>query len=1426
VENSLTVRISAQDNGASSSVEALNQRLTMLEQAYMRAGTATTSATTSAREHAAAQGETAVAAERSAGALGTLAEGMSTLATHSRTAAIALEQVGLEADAGATRLAGFAEVLEHVGSAVPELLAIGAAIAVASAVFLTLKDAIDEAARSEREMVTIGALLKNQGSSEWQTQAKEVDEYATALARAGTFAKDDYLKGIQAMLTAGMSLNDALRSQAAATDLAAAKNISLESAEEELASAYNGRMRGLTQLGIVTRDEMKTGLDYETVLQRIGARLGGTDAAALDAYTGKMENLHNVVGLAEEGIGSALLPALEGMADDMRSGVDALQPLVDDFQSWAERDMPNLQDGIHGVADEIGALANTALPALEHGTENTLDALAKFGKWVGDNKDAINTFFTYTVGVAAVAAMWSLGTAAKSAIGSMMASSWWTMITWGFEALTSGIWANVASWAALVAEETVATFGLNLVVGALVAGAFWVFTHWSETTTALTGWFKNIAEAGLNMAANIEGSFGRLFDSLANMAANVPLVGGKIRDALSGIAQHFRDQANDHRTASLVLSGAFGPGSDTSEADFRNRDSGYTKGYGKQKKTKAKAPPTTASHHHIQGTATAKPHAPGETTTSFTPAEIKPEKIDIETAAQKLLAEQLKRVDDAEKGLAESIKTATTVEAQRIAQAAYDAQVTVDLIAKKRLLTETIGGETSEQRELTAEHDRAVQAAKAATDAYNAYGNAINTGGKQSIDEQNHLAVLKDTMDKATKSTEDLKTRLDELAKNLATNRDSLAALNVQLDAFVSKSEETAAAAARSWEEYQKKTADTLREDLATHDMSNAEKLAHYGQMLAQMEALDTSYHAQHLAALATLQAAEKAGDADRVRSATAALEQIDGAMTDNEKRMEAVDGQYTSSYKAALADQENAQKAYLAKVQGYETTFLDSILQKHQGLRTSIHEILGQMLSDWVQYLEQMIIKSTMLDQLTSANGPFGKLLQSVGLGAALATGSPGAAGAATIPGGSGGGNVVSAVSQFGIAGLLGPSAGSQIASSTVNSAQTGGVLATQIGTSGSQQVANALTTSTSAATSAAGQIDTSSMGAASWATDIYTPYETSGLTTSSVSNSLQAGGNGFSMPSSSKPSAASDILNGYAIGSSMQFGSGQNDSQWGGMLGGVAAAVTAANPLAGLALDVGGSVIGSLFGSHQTAADQPDLNNASYGGDLAAWQGANVVTGANTNIVPGQYNTSNGGTSLSADIAAWEQSSSGNVAGLTAAQQQLYQQILGMMGGNANAGAGALGITNEKNGVVTFNDGTTMSVTQWQQMLNTYNSVVGSSPANSPVFQMTRTYPNMNIGQLSQTGTYTPSTVTMNNGVATNTSGGYTPIPTPTPTPATTSAPSVVVTVQGNLVGQDGMNQLTQTIATGLRNLQINLVPGSTTAWGAASTSTKISV
>ncbi|MDB5069631.1 MAG: hypothetical protein JWM87_742 [Candidatus Eremiobacteraeota bacterium] len=386
VDEKLTVTVATPGTDvAAKAIENFDQRLAALEQAYIKT-------TAAGKAHADSHKSTADAMQHGTKAAHEHVDAMTNVAEHVSIASKGLGVLGLEADAAAVKVDGLAAVVRGLGAAAPELLAIGAVVAIGAAAFSFLKESVDEAARSERELVTIGALLKNQSVADWKEQTKAVDEYAANIARTSVFQKTDALAGIQAMLTAGLSYNDAIRSQSAAMELAVATTTSLASADQMLAAAYDGRTRTLVKLGLITKEEANNGILYETILQRIHDRMGGSAAAALDSFSGKVQNLANLTGLLKEEFGTALLPVLGAFEDAMRGGVVAMQPLADEFRSWAQQNLPELKLGAQGFGDLMIGLAERALPAVEHGTQIVIDELAKLGKSFGTSDDPIDKF--------------------------------------------------------------------------------------------------------------------------------------------------------------------------------------------------------------------------------------------------------------------------------------------------------------------------------------------------------------------------------------------------------------------------------------------------------------------------------------------------------------------------------------------------------------------------------------------------------------------------------------------------------------------------------------------------------------------------------------------------------------------------------------------------------------------------------------------------------------------------------------------------------------------------------------------------------------------------------------------------------------------------------------------------------------------------
>jgi hypothetical protein len=181
---------------------------------------------------------------------------------------------------------------------------------------------------------------------------------------------------------------------------------------------------------------------------------------------------------------------------------------------------------------------------------------------------------------------------------------------------------------------------------------------------------------------------------------------------------------------------------------------------------------------------------------------------------------------------------------------------------------------------------------------------------------------------------------------------------------------------------------------------------------------------------------------------------------------------------------------------------------------------------------------------------------------------------------------------------------------------------------------------------------------------------------------------------------------------------------------------------------------------------------------------------------LTPGsQYNTSNGGTSQAAQFSDWVAGESKNVSALTPAQQQLYTQIVGLMGGNANAGAAGLNITAEHQGNVDFANGQSMSVTAFEQLVSNFGTTVGTTIGNLliPIFDVQHALPDYAGASVNAAGTYS---------IPTTAAGTTAPTGTGSTNPVTNaSGAGVVVNVQGSVIAsQDLATQLETIVGNGM--------------------------
>ena len=1314
--SALTAEITFNPNGAPATIDDLSARLQNLEQAYIRSSGAAK--------------DTGTAHQQLGGVLKEHGDIVDGVATHYRMMTAGLGAMGIQADAAAVKIDALTQVMRGMGDAAPELLLIGAAIAVAAASFEFLKSSVDEAAASQREMVVIGSLIKNQGVTDWQSQTKAVDDYASAIARTSVFQKTDALAGMQAMLVAGLTLNDTIRSQAAAMDLAASKGTSLAESDQALADAYDGRFRGLVKLGIITKEEQKNGIDYEVILQRIESRMSGSAAAALDTYSGKMQNLSNLTDLLKEQFGNALLPVLEAFEDGMRSGVASMQPLADEFTTWAHQHLPELKAGAEGFSDAMFSLAKNVLPMVEQGVEKAATDLAQLGKAWSDDSGAVDG--------------WAKNIRDAKADVDSFVSAGAALDTWlndtNDDFKTSG--QIVHDWALGIFDDIKgAVTQLGILAGFRLPNPV-------NTGPAQTG-----------------GGWGGPTDPLS-------LTGGPT--------------VANARAAGLPLTV---PG-----------DKGASQHHDI-------APPTHPSTHHIPGTST--PHAPKESGAMDTligaydkgnpvVEAFKQEQIDLDAA--------LKANDSTEKQLAESVKTAMTVEGQRTAQAKLEAQTYVDLLDKQKLLNGAIDSETITQSTLKSTIDGLIASRDKLAAQHDALADKERAGAKLTATQSREMHALQQEVHSADTEIGKLNATLSENNSQLNRNQTSLATVSDQLDDFKSKAAEAVGAASRSWEEYTKKRADAFSEDAGVAQLSkwlqqnraaltsdsqetdtlNAAKVAYYGSTLAQLQSLDQDYLAKFAAAQQALVAAQASGDKARIASALTAEELISGNVTETEKRMEEVLAKYDEAYKANLASEQAAHKKFTDEEQKDETSFLDTILTKHQSLKDSLKSIWDQMATDYIKSLETMIVKSSLFTSINNSILP--NLLKSMGMGAAVGVGAMGVGGANPQ---------MDAATQAFIAAQKTATTATTVRSTEEHAAtqqttlrateeKTATQATTTFANTGVTPATAALKTLTDAATLAAAAVSKSGGGNGGspipGATGSIPGFD--GLNIAGIAGLLIPAGNGLpsnitqiagqDIPTASASSGSSvfsqiqgalgsgsggggmsaigGALTGLLTGSAV--GGGNGDSALGGTLGGIAGSLLLHFPGGSQIGAMLGSYIGGLFGPHETQAQQPDIYNTANWGqadvNFNGAAGAQMFNGT-PYTAASQYNVGMGGTPMYQQMEQWANANATN-KGLTPDEQAMLQQILGLEGGNPNAD---FGVTNEKNGMATLADGQTISAQNLINLENSFTGQVGSGPASSALFQVSRTYPNLNTGTLNANGTYTP---TPTNGTPSGTTPGST--------------------------------------------------------------------
>ncbi len=231
---------------------------------------------------------------------------------------------------GAGAKAGFA-IKKAAIPAAAALAGVGAAL------FDATKGAIEDAAAQD---LLAKQIRRSTKATDAQIAANE-DWISTQGQLLGV--TDDKLRPALAGLV--RVTGDITKAQKAATlamDVAAAKNVDLETVTKALEKAYGGNLTALGKIAPELRGMIKDGASLDQVMAKLNGTFGGAAAEAANTVQGRFQRLKVSFDETKESIGASLIPVVE-----------AALPILQKFGDWAAKNPETFKM----IALAIGAVA-------------------------------------------------------------------------------------------------------------------------------------------------------------------------------------------------------------------------------------------------------------------------------------------------------------------------------------------------------------------------------------------------------------------------------------------------------------------------------------------------------------------------------------------------------------------------------------------------------------------------------------------------------------------------------------------------------------------------------------------------------------------------------------------------------------------------------------------------------------------------------------------------------------------------------------------------------------------------------------------------------------------------------------------------------------------------------------------------------------
>jgi hypothetical protein len=214
-----------------------------------------------------------------------------------------------------------------------------------------LGSATQAAMEDQQEQASLALTLQNvTGAGAKQTA--QIEDQITAMSRASGIADTQYRKSLEALVRGTKDVDLAMKDMNLVMDISTALQMDSTTVADALAKAYQGNFKALRSLSPEMSTMIKEGATLDEVMNVLGGTFGGAVSKNAETAAGKMAIFKNSIAETKEGIGAALLPAME-----------AVLPYMQKFADWAQNNpevFTRIALTIGGIAAAIVAL-NIAL---------------------------------------------------------------------------------------------------------------------------------------------------------------------------------------------------------------------------------------------------------------------------------------------------------------------------------------------------------------------------------------------------------------------------------------------------------------------------------------------------------------------------------------------------------------------------------------------------------------------------------------------------------------------------------------------------------------------------------------------------------------------------------------------------------------------------------------------------------------------------------------------------------------------------------------------------------------------------------------------------------------------------------------------------------------------------------------------------------